>query len=233
MARVRTNNVFGTTTDAPLLVGATTVNAAGLTNLGVVTGGAEAVITLDPNRVNGAPEIVRVSAHSSAATSATISRGEFGTSAREHPAGTEWVHGPVAEATDPGDFGGFWADYTPSNTNITVGNGTQVARWTRVGNIVTVEWQLTFGSTTAFTGNALVGLPVTAKSGARFIGSASYNDTGTAIYSGSGSIGVIDFTTALLNHSGGTFTNGNVDATHPMTWTTADVASLTITYEAA
>jgi hypothetical protein len=108
MARIRTNNVFGTTTDNPLTAGAVTMNSAGLANLGVVAGSDEALITLDPNRVNGAPEIVRVTAHTGSAASATIVRGAFGTAARSHPLGTEWEHAPVAgprpAAGTVGDF---------------------------------------------------------------------------------------------------------------------------------
>jgi hypothetical protein len=108
MARIRTNNVFGTTTDNPLIAGAVTMNSAGLANLAVVAGSDEALITLDPNRVNGAPEIVRVTAHTGSATSATIVRGAFGTAARSHPLGTEWEHAPVAgprpAAGTVGDF---------------------------------------------------------------------------------------------------------------------------------
>lgn len=107
MARIRTNNVFGTTTDNPLTAGATTMNSAGLANLAAVSSNT-ALITLDPNRVNGAPEIVIVTAHTGSATSATITRAAFGTSAREHPSGTEWEHAPVAgprpAAGTVGDF---------------------------------------------------------------------------------------------------------------------------------
>lgn len=100
MARLRSNNVFGTTTNAPLLIGGTTLNAAGLANLVAVAGADRAAITLDPNRVNGAPEIVWVSAHTGAATSATILRAQEGTSAREHPVGTFWVHAATAKDLD-------------------------------------------------------------------------------------------------------------------------------------
>lgn len=96
MARLRSNNVFGTTTNNPLASGDLTLNAAGLANLTAVTGSDYAVIILDPNRVNGAPEIVYVTAHTGSATSATITRGQEGTSARSHPSGTFWVHGASA-----------------------------------------------------------------------------------------------------------------------------------------
>lgn len=96
MARLRTNNVFGTITNNPLLIGGTTLSGAGLANLVAVTAPDVAVITLDPNRVHGAPEIVYVTAHTAANTSATILRGQEGTAAREHPNGTFWVHGATA-----------------------------------------------------------------------------------------------------------------------------------------
>lgn len=96
MARLRTNNVFGTITNNPLLIGGTTLSGAGLANLVAVTGSDVAAITLDPNRVNGAPEIVYVTAHTAGNTSATILRGQEGTAARQHPNGTFWVHAPTA-----------------------------------------------------------------------------------------------------------------------------------------
>jgi len=90
-SRIRENNVLGTTTDNPLLVGATTMNSAGLTNLPAVASN-HAVLILDPLRAAGAPEIVIVTAHTAAATSATITRGAYGTTARQHASGTLWVH---------------------------------------------------------------------------------------------------------------------------------------------
>ena len=68
--RIRGNNSFGVTTDAPLTAGATTFNSAGLATLPVVSA-AHAVIVLDPKRVNGEPEIVVVTSHSALATVAT------------------------------------------------------------------------------------------------------------------------------------------------------------------
>lgn len=94
--RVRTNNVFGTTTDNPLTNVATTMNSAGLANLAAIAT-QHAVITLDPLRVSGAPEYVIVTAHTGSATSATITRGAYGSTARQHPLGTLWTHAPLTE----------------------------------------------------------------------------------------------------------------------------------------
>lgn len=134
MARIRTNNVFGTVSDNPLTNVATTLNSAGLANLAAISGSDEALITLDPNRVNGAPEIVRVTAHTGSATSATIVRGRFGTAARQHAQGTEWEHAPVANATPAagtiGDFLGIDPPacrvYHNANQSITTSGTSQI-----------------------------------------------------------------------------------------------------------
>lgn len=94
--RIRANFAYGTTTDNPLTAGATSFNSAELPTLPVVSS-AHAVVTLDPRRVFGEPEIVVVTTHTAAATVATITRGAYGTVARSHPQGTEWAHAPIDE----------------------------------------------------------------------------------------------------------------------------------------
>lgn len=94
--RVRANNVFGTTVDNPLTAGATTLTSVELALLPEVAS-AHAILTLDPLRTNGTPEIIVVTAHAPGAQSATITRGAYGTIARQHPQGTVWVHAPVEE----------------------------------------------------------------------------------------------------------------------------------------
>lgn len=93
--RIRTDNVYGTLSGA-LTSGATSMSSAGLANLAAVSGG-HAVVVLDPLRAAGAPEVVFVTAHTASATTATISRGGYGTAARAHTAGTLWVHAPTIE----------------------------------------------------------------------------------------------------------------------------------------
>jgi len=95
-SRIRANNAFGLTTDNPLTIGATTINSSQLALLPAVSGN-HAVITLDPLRQFGNPEIIIVTAHTGGASSATITRGAYGTAARAHPQGTLWTHAPVTE----------------------------------------------------------------------------------------------------------------------------------------
>lgn len=95
-SRIRANNVYGVTQDNPLSAAAATFNSVSLPLLPVVAS-AHAIIVLDPKRVYGDPEIVVVTAHTAASTVATILRGQYNTSARQHPQGTSWAHVPVTE----------------------------------------------------------------------------------------------------------------------------------------
>lgn len=231
MARLRSNNVFGTTTDNPLTAGATTLNSAGLANLVAVTGSDTAVITLDPNRVNGAPEIVTVTAHTGSATSATITRGAEGTSAREHPAGTFWVHAPTTT-----DWGTDWKAWTPTWTNLTVGSGTVVARYVQVGKTVHYYLQFTFGAGSSV-GDTIFSLPVTAASTVAttsIIGMAHISDTGTINLRGFAWLNSSTTGRLFAELASGTYVGLAVlSSTVPMTWANTDFFIITGSYEAA
>ena len=95
MSRSRTPFISGTITDNPLTNVATTINSAGLASLPAIATPDIAVLVLDPTGSAGAPEVVYVTAHTGAATSATISRAAEGSSARQHASGVSWVHGPT------------------------------------------------------------------------------------------------------------------------------------------
>lgn len=93
MARLRTAFVSGTTLNNPLAIGDVTLSSAALSSLAVVTAPDYALVVLDPGGVNGTPEVITVTAHTAAATTATITRASEGSTARAHPVGTSWVHG--------------------------------------------------------------------------------------------------------------------------------------------
>jgi len=95
MNRIRTPFVSGTIDDNPLTNIATTLTATELADLDIVAAPDIAVIVLDPVGTGGDPEIVYVTAHTGAATTATIERAKEGTSARQHAVDITWVHGPT------------------------------------------------------------------------------------------------------------------------------------------
>jgi len=63
---------------------------------------------------------------------------------------------PTASITQAG-----WTSYTPSWTNLTVGDGTSTGSYVRIGNTVFFKVRFVFGSTSSITGGVSVTIPVT------------------------------------------------------------------------
>lgn len=126
-----------------------------------------------------------------------------------------------------------WADYTPSFTNLTVGNGTLVGRYSQSGKTVKFKVSLVFGSTTSITASSAVrvSVPVTAASG-RHVVAAYYLDSGARHWCAVGVIGDVSSTDVNLK-SPDSVASGDVAQTAPFTWTTNDVMVVGGTYEAA
>ncbi len=142
-----------------------------------------------------------------------------------------------AEFADPG-----WQDYTPTYTNITVGNGTVVARYIQIGTLVQVQYSLVFGSTTSVDGTGvLLSLPVTSAgtsdgyiSQTTPIGVATLRDDGGQKWSGL--VYWQSTTAARITAQFITTTRprqSDMSATVPHTWTTSDSITCTFQYEAA
>lgn len=96
MTRQRQNFISGTLS-AQLLTAGTTMSSVRLADIGTITSGEVAVIVLDPLAINGDPEIIHVTAHTSGLNTATVLRAQEGTVARDHPSGTTWKHAPTAD----------------------------------------------------------------------------------------------------------------------------------------
>lgn len=90
MATLYANFLAGTITDNPLSNVATTINSANFANLPVVSGSDIMYLVLDPDAVDGAPEIVTVTAHTASSTSVTVTRETQSTTKRQHASGTTW-----------------------------------------------------------------------------------------------------------------------------------------------
>lgn len=97
--RVRSNFLGGLVEDNPLTSAATTLTSAALAAMGTIDTTNHAAIILDPDGINGAPEIAYVTAHTAAATTATVSRGQESTTARQHDRDVPWIHGPTSMDT--------------------------------------------------------------------------------------------------------------------------------------
>jgi hypothetical protein len=145
-------------------------------------------------------------------------------------------------STLPEGFGGAWKSWTPTWTNLTVGNGTGVYKYTQIGKTIVARFSFTFGSTSAMGSNPTLTLPVAPNS--------SYINTNQRTYL-SGDLHIEDNLTAGYNgwirfqgspvvlaigvySASGTYTGlQGMSATIPMTWTTGDFFYGQVTYEAA
>lgn len=130
-----------------------------------------------------------------------------------------------------------WTVFTPTWTNVTVGNGTSDCSYMRAGNLIIARYKLTFGSTTAITGVPQPGLPVTAVAGAALASGAItvYRDVSAA----SNYLGIVHVASttvvqfSLLGRANATDAFAGVSATLPFTWAVSDTLGGTVVYEAA
>ncbi len=132
-------------------------------------------------------------------------------------------------------YAGAWTSYTPTWTNLTVGNGTLVGRYCQVGKVVTASIKLTFGSTTAITGGfVLVTIPVTGVVNGRFIGSLYMEDPGVTVATGFVKHDATTYVALVPGVSSGTYSGiANMSSTVPFTWATNDFMECFFSYEAA
>jgi hypothetical protein len=136
-----------------------------------------------------------------------------------------------AEATGL-KWGGAWTTWTPSFTNLTVGNGTVTSRYQQIGKTVNFEFKFVMGSTSVMGSTPTFTLPVTSAL-VSFFTTVFIADVGTTNYQGGLDCNA---TTAypFVISAGGTYTGiSYFSSTVPMTWTTGDAFTIRGTYEAA
>jgi len=151
-----------------------------------------------------------------------------------------WVAGEVVTAAEMNTevrdaFTGIqaaWGGWTPTWTNLTVGNGSLVPRFNRIGATIFGRLLLTWGSTTSSAGVirfTLPSAPVTAGSNLFCpIGHAYIFDTsaGTKFYRKLS----LDGANSSVTLTDDSFVQ--VSNTVPMTWATGDTLAISFTYEA-
>lgn len=139
-----------------------------------------------------------------------------------------------------GQPGGAWTTWTPSYSGITVGDGTVVARYQRVGKTVRFYWSMVCGSSTSIANGHTVSLPVTAATGygttnvVSAIGGASANDINGNMFQG---WTVITASTTVMGSRWGLgIADGNASnssSNFPIVEATGDTYVLMGQYEAA
>jgi len=151
-----------------------------------------------------------------------------------------WLAGEVVTAADTNTYlthtGGAWTSYTPTFTNLTVGNGTLVSMWFRSGRFVAFKVKLTFGSTTSVSGAVTASLPVAYADGTEL------NLATGLLFDSSLPVRVVALlspaTTTTVNVTAfdvtGTYGNGSaLSSLVPFTWATGDIMLFSGFYEAA
>lgn len=139
-----------------------------------------------------------------------------------------------------------WQPWTPTWTNLTIGNGVFVGAYRKEGKRVYIRFSLTWGSTTSATASRTIfTLPVTANSaltGAAgtfegfYFGNVRLLDASSAAYAAVLEIEINDATKAnvtALGAGGSHVAQSSVNNTTPFTWGTGDVIQAIGMYEAA
>lgn len=134
---------------------------------------------------------------------------------------------------------GTWADWNPTWVNLTVGNGTLVARYTTIGKTVIGYVHFIFGTSSSIgvvaPGFVYFTLPVTAATAynQRPIGNVYIENAGVTPYDGT--VGMRSTTQAYINYKSIVATSyvgpSPLTASAPFTWGAADFFEATFTYE--
>jgi hypothetical protein len=127
-----------------------------------------------------------------------------------------------------------WTDWVPTLTNLTLGNGTQIAKYRQLGKTVDFIWQLTLGSTSAVGTTPSFTLPVAASTDYStyppwfgMLNDASSSVKPPAV------LNLSSTTTVIIQYFSSLNTVANLSSTVPFTWTTSDVLSAQATYYTA
>jgi hypothetical protein len=147
-----------------------------------------------------------------------------------------FVAGSVLTAAELNGIG-EWTDYTPTWTNLTVGNAVQDFRYIKVNKFISVVGVITLGSTSSVTGTLSFTLPETAVTYAsaneRF-GVGIFEDQGTDAYDSWVLYGSTTTARLRVPVASGTYINSAAVASNvPFIWTTNDRISVNFIYEAA
>jgi hypothetical protein len=129
-----------------------------------------------------------------------------------------------------------WTSFTPTWTNLTIGNGTNNFKYKQIGKTVFVKGTFTFGSTSTMSTGPTFTLPVTASGTTPNInGILSLGDNSAANsyggYTRPGSTTTID---VRYHNVSGTLISitGSITSTAPFTWAVNDVIQVYFYYEA-
>lgn len=129
-----------------------------------------------------------------------------------------------------------WSTWSPTLTNLTLGNGSVTARYRQLGKTLDYRFKFVLGSTSAVGTDPTFTLPAAPHGSYAFLadvlGRGALYDNGTAVRDA-----VVRFvsgsTLLILQITAATGSYASVTATSPWTWTTGDSLSVGATVELA
>lgn len=134
--------------------------------------------------------------------------------------------------------GWAWQTWTPTFTNLTVGNGTLTAFYIQTGKTVICRIRFSLGTLSSISGSISFTVPVTASAGVAAVqtslGVVHYDDVGVAGYTGSFDLLSTTSVALYVGGAAGTYVNSvPANATVPLAFSTGDFFSGIFIYEAA
>lgn len=129
--------------------------------------------------------------------------------------------------------------WAPTYTNMTIGNGTVVARHLQLGDLVAVRFRFDLGSTSGIGVEPTVSVPVTASTtgidaNGPSIGRAGFKEAGGTNYQGHLFLSTSTAMIVTVSDSSGAYVvTAQPTNSVPFTWGTSDVLSFAGIYEAA
>lgn len=138
--------------------------------------------------------------------------------------------GPVWQSAVPL---GAWTSWVPTWTNLTVGSGTVIAKYQKVGRMVNFRIKFTYGAGSAVGTAPVFTLPFNTAADYQQewpLGSLVMVDSGVKAYSGYVQVNAV--TQGLIRYDDGAGSFTTVSATVPFTWAAADYFFLHAQYEA-
>lgn len=128
-----------------------------------------------------------------------------------------------------------WTSYTPTLTNLTIGNGTRTFVYAQIDKVIMVRGEIVLGSTSSVTGQIGISLPVTS-AGSIYLPDFTVEmfNSGTGIaYPGAGSIYSSAINLTAFNASSTYLTKAATSSTVPFTFATGNTITVVGFYQAA
>lgn len=129
-------------------------------------------------------------------------------------------------------YTGGWTTWTPTLTGMTLGNGTIIARYQKIGKIVNAYFSFILGSTSAISSFPRFSLPI-APSQSYLVFPSWYKDEGVADYTGTILITSGDAFPRVGVASGTYVSDSAISSTVPFTWGSTDRFFCELSYEVA